>query len=143
MSDIKLDGDNVIVEGTTTLFRTYDLYIDAQSRRSNQNGSRRALVHNSQDGLTINYNGDYPGGVTIYGKVATPNALTVGSLEVGSTLGQLLLRASNLEVTVKTQATQITEMTTRIGKMESLLKAQAQKLAELEAKSGPKPLGPQ
>ncbi|QXP53073.1 MULTISPECIES: hypothetical protein [unclassified Cellulophaga] len=35
--------------------------------RRNGSGHRRALVHDHEDGLTINYNGDYPGGVTIKG----------------------------------------------------------------------------
>jgi hypothetical protein len=67
MSDIKLENseeiailcDNLKVQG-------HDLLLDSASRRGNGNrGYRRALVHDQNDGLTVNFNGDYPGGVTI------------------------------------------------------------------------------
>lgn len=44
-----------------------DLVLDYPPRRKNDDGWRRALVHDENDGLTINFNGDYPGGVTIVG----------------------------------------------------------------------------
>jgi hypothetical protein len=43
-----------------------DLMLDhPDRRRPNRGGPRRALVHDFNDGLTINYNNDYPGGVTL------------------------------------------------------------------------------
>jgi hypothetical protein len=36
-------------------------------RRPNGPNLRRALVHDENDGLTLNFNNDYPGGVTITG----------------------------------------------------------------------------
>jgi len=67
--DVKLDEDNVnwvTIEGTALRARTPDLMLDAPNRRSGGGGTwRRALVHDQSDGLTINYNGDYPGGVTL------------------------------------------------------------------------------
>ncbi len=68
-SDIKLDGGYVILEGVWTKLTTFDLMLDAPSRRRNSYGLRRALVHDFQDALTINYNKDYPGGVRIHGDV--------------------------------------------------------------------------
>jgi len=47
--------------------------LDSAARRSAARGVRRALVHDQKDGLTINFNGDYPGGVTVIGM----NELTV------------------------------------------------------------------
>jgi hypothetical protein len=45
-----------------------DLMLDAPYRRQpGASGYRRALVHDQRDGLTVNYNQDYPGGVTING----------------------------------------------------------------------------
>lgn len=70
MSDIKFDGEWVIVEGNWTKLRTMDLMLDAPSRRSSATGYRRALVHDYGDKLTLNYNRDYPGGVNILGSVS-------------------------------------------------------------------------
>jgi hypothetical protein len=67
MSDVRFDGEFVIVEGLWTKLRTLDLMLDAPSRRSNATGERRALVHDVGDGLTVNYANDYPAGVTING----------------------------------------------------------------------------
>jgi len=67
--DVKLDQDNVnwvTIEGTALRARTPDFMLDSQNRRSGGGGTwRRALVHDQSDGLTINYNSDYPGGVTL------------------------------------------------------------------------------
>jgi len=70
MSDLKFDGDWVIVEGNWLKSRTLDIMLDAPSRRINNSGWRRALVHNYGDKLTINYNKDYPGGVNIQGELS-------------------------------------------------------------------------
>lgn len=68
-SDIKLDeaGDGwVTIEGSVLQAKTADLILDSPVRRHAGGGRfRRALVHNQDDGLTVNYNGDYPGGVNI------------------------------------------------------------------------------
>jgi hypothetical protein len=65
MSDIKFDGEWIIVEGNWTRLRTLDLMLDAASRRTATTGHRRALVHDVGDALTVNYANDYPGGVTV------------------------------------------------------------------------------
>ncbi|MGC1516142.1 MAG: hypothetical protein WA810_11260 [Maribacter sp.] len=66
-SDIKLlDRGVVQVDGRELLLLAHDIKLDNADRRSGS-GHRRALVHDHADGLTINYNGDYPGGVTIKG----------------------------------------------------------------------------
>jgi hypothetical protein len=64
-SDIRLDQHLVIIEAT-------DLILDAPERRAPDapvGGYRRALVHGPNDQLIINYDGDYPGGVLIQGRV--------------------------------------------------------------------------
>jgi hypothetical protein len=63
-SDIKLGPGQVIAQAL-------DLCLDSQdpARRHNDSPHRRALVHDYGDGLTINWDQDYPGGVTIWGKV--------------------------------------------------------------------------
>jgi len=99
-SDIKLDGRSVIIEGSYTKLKTLDLILDAPSRRKNNNGVRRALVHDQNDGLTVNYNADYPGGVTIKGKTKI-DLLTAGSVKAGqfnlaySSISNLVLGDSN------------------------------------------------
>ena len=42
-----------------------DLILDSPERRQNRSGFRRAVVHDQGDGISINFGGDYPGGVTI------------------------------------------------------------------------------
>lgn len=59
-ADLKLVGNKVQVEAC-------DLVVDAAERRKQQGGYRRALVHDFNDGLTINWDNDYPGGVTVNG----------------------------------------------------------------------------
>lgn len=67
MSDIKFEGDSVVIEGDATISRTPDLMLDESSRRRRRDGQRRALVHDFDDGLTANWDDDYPGGVTVNG----------------------------------------------------------------------------
>jgi hypothetical protein len=54
-----------------------DILLDDPDRRGPENSDRprRALVHDHQDGLTLNWDRDYPGGVTIEGRVHFPDAI--------------------------------------------------------------------
>lgn len=62
------NADSIVLMGRVIKSSASDLILDAPSRRGTGGGRlRRALVHNQRDGLTINYNGDYPGGVKIVG----------------------------------------------------------------------------
>jgi hypothetical protein len=74
-SDIKLDGDGVIVEGKWTRLEMPDLMLDSPWSRQNQQGLRRALVHDAQDGLSINWNGDYPDGVKIRSRLQVEDCI--------------------------------------------------------------------
>lgn len=69
-ADLKLggpDGDDgwLIAEGAVFKTTASDVMIDNPARRKNEAPFRRAFVHDFEDGLTINFAGDYPGGVTI------------------------------------------------------------------------------
>jgi hypothetical protein len=66
-SDVILGDREVIVRGDTLKTSARDLVLDNPNRRVDKNPDkqRRALVHSQVDGLTINYDQDYPGGVTI------------------------------------------------------------------------------
>ncbi len=87
-SDVKLDGEKVIVVGDLEVgqinaqannqlkIKGWDLILDGPDRRGTSADpkiSRRALVHDYGDKLTINYGNDYPGGVMINGKVVASN----------------------------------------------------------------------
>lgn len=69
MSDIKFDGNDVIVEANVLKVTAFDLVLDNLGRHTVPGGLRRALVHDFGDGVTINWGSDYPGGVTINGEV--------------------------------------------------------------------------
>jgi hypothetical protein len=85
-TDIKLDqnGGNWLVADAAVLKTTAsDLMLDAPGRRIGGGPHRRALVHDQADGLTLNFNGDYPGGITAAGAVKVTGRLTAGAgLEV-------------------------------------------------------------
>ncbi len=57
-SDIRLQHGQVAVDA-------WDLCIDSPDRRKNETSHRRALVHDFNDGLTVNWGNDYPGGVSL------------------------------------------------------------------------------
>lgn len=69
MSDIVLEGnDQVTVQCENLTVEGHDLILNSTARRTaNGKPYRRALVHDQADGLSINFNGDYPGGVSVYG----------------------------------------------------------------------------
>ena len=71
MSDIVFDSsEQVTVLCTNLNVQGHDLLLDSfQRRRVNGPTFRRALVHDQNDGLTMNFGGDYPGGVTVNGAV--------------------------------------------------------------------------
>jgi hypothetical protein len=78
-TDIKLDdgqGNQVVLESDILRSTASDFMLDAPSRRGS-GGPRRALVHDGSDGLTINFNGDYPGGVTAGSALTVQGDLTV------------------------------------------------------------------
>jgi hypothetical protein len=84
-TDIKLDqadGNWLLVEGNVLKATATDFMLDAPSRRRpGGSAHRRALVHDAQDGLTINFAGDYRGGVTVVGDLAVTGDVRTGSVE--------------------------------------------------------------
>jgi hypothetical protein len=91
MSDVKLDGVKVILEsegwvggklildGPLLKAQTWDLWLYHPARLkagTPPDAARRAMVHTSDDGVGINVNRDYPGGVTIGGEVTLQDKLT-------------------------------------------------------------------
>ena len=92
-ADIVLNGDTVLVVGRWLEARTHDVKLDSPARRaaagSSDDGERRALVHDYHDGLTLNWSGDYPGGVTIEGRVFLSTVRIADALIINPTKGRL------------------------------------------------------
>ena len=99
-TDIKLDqqgGSWVVVESAVLKTTATDVMIDSPSRRGNRPGPhRRALVHDAQDGLTINFNGDYTGGVTVAGKLVVTGEITAAGRAIGEALSSLQAAVAGL-----------------------------------------------
>ena len=89
-TDIKLDEgrneDQVVIESNVLRSTAADFILASPARRKNPR-LRRALVHNQKDGLTINFNYDYPGGVTINDVVAMTYRADFKSLAVSEISG--------------------------------------------------------
>jgi hypothetical protein len=69
-TDVKLDqvdGSFLVLEGRVVKATAADFMLDSPERRKGGGPHRRALVHDQSDGLTVNFNGDYPGGITLNG----------------------------------------------------------------------------
>lgn len=67
-TDIILDDggqERITLAATAVKTTASDFIMDSPVRHTGKPGLRRALVHDPNDGLTLNYNGDYPGGVKI------------------------------------------------------------------------------
>lgn len=65
-------------------------------------GQRRALMHDTGDGLTVNVGGDYPGGVTIRGTVRLPETLLVKNQDLLQLITDLQAQVTALEARVAT-----------------------------------------
>lgn len=123
-TDVRLDqgdGSFVIVEGRVLKVIGSDLILDSPGRRSEtQSANRRALVHDSGDGLTINFNGDYPGGVTIHGDAVVTGELSLAGTAVRSALESLRL---DLEFIKRTSSSRIDLLETTVASLVGLLGA--------------------
>jgi hypothetical protein len=77
MTDVLLDdrdGTYITLDSRVLKSQASDFLLDSPQRhRPDRPGLRRALVHDQNDGLTINFNRDYPGGVTINDVVKMTN----------------------------------------------------------------------
>ncbi len=103
-SDLILDENSIIIKDVDKLViqgnpSSCDLILDSIERRpgTNQGDTRRALVHDGGDILSINYHGDYLGGTVIFGgKGGAPVVIKGSSLCFTSNHGENI---SALEVT--------------------------------------------
>jgi len=97
-SDIKLDGDWVVLEGNWVRVQTWDLMLDAPDRRTNAAGVRRAMVHALGDRLILNYARDYPGGVGIQGPLSLETVEVSDTLKVHGDLSLATADASQVKI---------------------------------------------
>jgi hypothetical protein len=131
-SDIVLDDQVVTVQGSVLLCQTSDLVLDNEGRRGpkNRSASRRALVHDQRDGLTLNFNGDYPGGVTINGQVNVPETVSADTVSAttfviqgqGEVIHQLLHSDLRLDLDLMDEInalrSKISDLQTRVAVLE-------------------------
>jgi hypothetical protein len=143
MSDILFDAtqqvtvqcDNLKVEG-------HDFLLDSQSRRrpGNTSAFRRAIVHDQNDGLTINFGNDYPGGVTLNAVVAiTPlsTPIPIGVLDRTPKLvvhGDITYEERGLALVGGGFNTVTTSVAAQFGKLQGLIDQLTSRVAALEAK---------
>lgn len=115
-TDIRLDqgdGSWVVVEGNVLKSTGSDFILDSPTRRLPGGGPfRRALVHDGNDGLTINFNGDYRGGVTVMGKLAVTGDVAIGT--VTSLLGVI----DSLQASLSAQDTKFAQLAALVGAVE-------------------------
>ncbi len=112
-TDIKLDqgdGNWVLVEGRVLKSTGSDFMLDSAARRQPGGGPfRRALVHDGNDGLTINFNGDYRGGVTVMGELAVTGDVAIGSVT------SLLATIDSLQQSLSALETKFSQLTELVG----------------------------
>jgi len=121
VTDILFDESDTLVAVAPVLkVQGHDVILDSADRRTvNGPTFRRALVHDQRDGLTINFNGDYPGGVTISGKKLAVG----GDIELRiSHHDEVLLQGGNppdevvsLAEVIKTLRAEIQQLKSRLG----------------------------
>lgn len=62
------------MQGRVLKVEATDLILDSPGRHTGGTGpNRRASIHDQNDGLTVNFNGDYPGGVAVNGRTINLN----------------------------------------------------------------------
>lgn len=139
-TDVRLDdvdGTYVVLEARVVKALGADFMLDSAERRKSSKPFRRALVHNQSDGLTLNFNGDYVGGVTIVGVTEIVPQRAPGTLP--SFVPNLVVRGG---ISYEVQGVRLEGGTTTItvflndelGKLQSQISELTAKLAALEAR---------
>lgn len=145
-SDIKLDETSAVVEGTALVSKTWDIMLDAPDRRQRAEGVRRALVHDFNDGLTLNFAEDYPGGVTISGKThlsiktvlqtkLRPAPASPGGFDIPGGFGGLpggILKVDVFAAISESQAKQETNLAAEIRRLREAVLELNERLKRLE-----------
>ena len=125
-TDIKLDqhgGNWVVVEGAVLKATASDFMLDSPGRRRGGGPHRRALVHDSQDGLTINFAGDYPGGVTVTGNLAVTGDLKLAGTALQATLASLQSAIDSIQMSVNGVGPRVDQLEKTVGSLVDLVGA--------------------
>lgn len=139
-TDVRLDDDGrfVELEAPTIKAIASDFILDSPDRHKSGGARRRALVHNSDDGLTVNFKGDYPGGVTLVnvaeiipkpGQKFTPTLVVRGGISYeievvsvqphpGSPISPITTRTVNLSEEMSKLQSQISELKAKVAALE-------------------------
>ena len=124
-TDIRLDqvdGSFLELDARVVKAISSDFMLDHPDRRNGGGPHRRALVHNQNDGLTINFSRDYPGGVTL---------VDVRTLDVH---GDITFGMPGVKATEPGTVMVPTSLTEEINKLQSQILELNAKVAALEAK---------
>jgi hypothetical protein len=126
-TDIKLDqqdGDWLIVEGRVLKATASDFMLDSPARRrGGPSPHRRALVHDSQDGLTLNFAGDYPGGVTVSGNMRVTGDLDLAGVALKSTIAGLQSTLASVKAATGNAGERLEQIETIVGSLVNLIGA--------------------
>lgn len=98
-SDVKLQGEQVIIEAWDMVLRSKDRLTGGTP----PDAQRRALVHDHDDGLTVNWGADYPGGVTIQGEVTANDLHSETITLAGSLIVPLTFNLNTGEITAPSE----------------------------------------
>lgn len=137
-TDVRLDqvdGTFLELDARVVKVISSDFMLDQPTRRNGGGPHRRALVHDQNDGLTINFNGDYPGGVTLVGlktleKLEVRGDITFGMPGIKVTKARTLENPGTGSGTVMVPVS----LTKTISELQAEINKLNAKVAALEAK---------
>jgi hypothetical protein len=140
-TDVRLDdgpdGTYLVLEGRVVQAVATDFMVDSPARRKSSKPHRRALVHTEGDGLTINYDNDYDGGVTIEGVVElAPKAgpgLAPGRLPVLLVRGGISYQVKVLPLERGGESTRTVSLDDELNKLQAEIVNLTKRVKELEA----------
>lgn len=127
-TDIKLDqgdGNWLVAEGNVLKTTAADFMLDSPARRRGGGGPhRRALVHDANDGLTLNFGGDYPGGVTVSGNLTVTGDVRLGAgTAVGAAIQSLQTTINMLSGSTDSSATRLDALDGTVASLAALVDA--------------------
>lgn len=120
----QIDGSFLELDARVVKAISSDFMLDHPSRRNGGGPHRRALVHDQNDGLTINFSGDYPGGVTLVGvrTLEVHGDITFGMPGVKATEPGTVMVPVSLTGEINKLEAQISELNAKVAALEALLK---------------------
>lgn len=123
-TDIRLDqGDGTFLELDARVVKVLgsDFMLDQPDRRRGGGPHRRALVHDQNDGLTINFAGDFPGGITLVdvNTLQVRGDITFGVPGASSSEHGRVLTPVSLSKTISELESQINALSSKVASLEA------------------------